>query len=113
MPAMDRREMLKMTAVALQGQGFQGLHANGLDLGAVAGNVSAGILVGSITIGWYTGSHFVPVENVMVRPRLRGEIKAVTFMRSGITVTIKQDGDWIAVTVPRLLVYESIRVDFA
>jgi hypothetical protein len=34
-------------------------------------------------------------------------------MRSGADVAMKQDGEWIAVTVPRLLVYEAIRVDVA
>ena len=56
---------------------------------------------------------FVPVENVMVRMRVRGTVKAVTLMRSGEAAVTKQDGEWIAVTVPRLLVWEAIRVDLA
>jgi hypothetical protein len=56
---------------------------------------------------------FVAVENVKARLRVPGKIKAVTLMRSGITAETKQDGEWIAVTVPRLLVWEAIRVDLA
>ncbi|MFZ0743532.1 MAG: beta-galactosidase trimerization domain-containing protein [Terracidiphilus sp.] len=56
---------------------------------------------------------FVAVENVKVRLRLSGKIKAVTLMRSGAAVAATRDGEWIAVAVPRLLVYEAIRVDLA
>jgi hypothetical protein len=54
---------------------------------------------------------FVAVENVKARLRLPGKVKVVTLMRSGVAVETKQDGEWIAVTVPRLLVWEAIRVD--
>lgn len=56
---------------------------------------------------------FVAVEDVKVRLRVPGKINAVTLMRSGATVDAKQDGEWIAMTVPRLLVWEAIRVDLA
>jgi hypothetical protein len=56
---------------------------------------------------------FVAVENVKARLRVPGEVKAVTFMRSGAAVETKQDGEWISVTVPRLLIWEAIRVDLA
>ena len=41
MPAMSRREMLKITALALQAPGLQVLHASGFGLNAMAGQSSA------------------------------------------------------------------------
>ena len=48
-----------------------------------------------------------------VRLCVPGKIEAVTLMRSGAAVETKQDREWIAMTVPRLLVWEAIRVDLA
>jgi hypothetical protein len=56
---------------------------------------------------------FYPVENVTVRLRVRGKINSVSLMRAGTAVETKQVGEWITVTVPRVLVYEAIRVDLA
>jgi hypothetical protein len=58
-----------------------------------------------------TREHFYPAENITVRLRMRSEIKAVTLMRSGAKAAFKRDGEWITVTVPRVLVYEAIKVD--
>ena len=56
---------------------------------------------------------FFPVEDVHVSLRVPGNIKAVTLMRSGTAAEFARDGEWINVTVPRVLVYEAIRVDLA
>jgi hypothetical protein len=56
---------------------------------------------------------FFPVENVAVQLRVRGDVKSVTLMHSGAAAATAQDGEWITVTVPRILVYEAIRVDLA
>jgi hypothetical protein len=98
MPAMNCREMLKITALVLQGRRFKSSMV--ADTAGVVHHQKA-------------RESFVPVENVIVRLRLRRMIKVVTLMRSGADVAMKQDGEWIAVTVPRLLVYEAIRVDVA
>jgi hypothetical protein len=56
---------------------------------------------------------FFPAENVVVRLRVRGNVRAVSLMRSGAAAAFTRDGEWITVTVPRVLVYEAIRVDLA
>ena len=54
---------------------------------------------------------FVPVEDVKVRLRMPGKFKAVTLMRTGAALAVKKDGQWIVATVPRLQIYDAIRVD--
>ena len=56
---------------------------------------------------------FFPVEAVTVRLRVRGTIKSVSLMSSGASPSMKHDGEWITVTVPRVLTYEAVRVDLA
>lgn len=60
-----------------------------------------------------TRERFFPVENVTVRLRVRDKIGSVTLMRSGTEAAVKQEGEWITLNVPRVLVYEAIRVDLA
>ncbi|MGH9448785.1 MAG: hypothetical protein ACRD3O_24175, partial [Terriglobia bacterium] len=56
---------------------------------------------------------FLPVKNVRVRLRLpeRRTAKSVTLMWSGNTMPWSVREGWIELTVPQVLVYESIRVD--
>jgi hypothetical protein len=56
---------------------------------------------------------FFPVENVAVQLRVRGDVKSVSLMRSGAAAATTRDGEWITVTVRRILVYEAIRMDLA
>jgi len=44
---------------------------------------------------------------------VRGAVKSVALLRSGTTPPTERNGDWMTVTVPRLLIYEAIRVDLA
>lgn len=56
---------------------------------------------------------FFPVENVSVRLRIPGTIRGVRLMRAGTEAAYTRDGEWIRVTVPKVLIYEAIRVDLA
>jgi hypothetical protein len=56
---------------------------------------------------------FFPVENVTVRLRVKGKVDSVTLLRSGETLRTEQVGDWITVKIPRVLVYEAVKVDLA
>jgi hypothetical protein len=56
---------------------------------------------------------FFPAENLTVRLRVRGNVKSVTLMRSGESPATARDGEWLTVHVPRVLVYEAIRVNLA
>ena len=51
--------------------------------------------------------------SLIVRLRVRGGIKPVTPTRSGAVAAMTRDVEWITVTVPRIPVYEAIRVDLA
>jgi hypothetical protein len=56
---------------------------------------------------------FLPVENVKVRIRVpEGRaVKAVSLLRAGRTVSIPVRAGWVRLTVPRVFVYEAVRVD--
>lgn len=54
-----------------------------------------------------------PVENIEVRLRTRKTVKAVTLMRDATEARYRQDGEWITVNVPRILVFEAVQVDLA
>jgi len=56
---------------------------------------------------------FFPVENIEVKLRVTGEVKSVRLLRAGTSIPVERQGDWIRVTVPRMRVYEAIRVDRA
>jgi hypothetical protein len=60
-----------------------------------------------------TRQTFFPVENITVRIRVPRSVASVTLLRAGTTIPMQQQGNWIAVTVPRVLIYEAIRVDLA
>lgn len=54
-----------------------------------------------------------PAENVTVRIRVPRAVETVTLMRAERTIPVHQEGDWIKVTVPRILVHEAVKVDLA
>lgn len=56
---------------------------------------------------------FFPAENVKVSLRVRGNVRSVTLMRAGTEAAAQRDGEWLTVTVPRVLIYEAVRVDLA
>lgn len=56
---------------------------------------------------------FFPVANFEVSLRVHGNVRSVTLMRAGTEAAAKRNGEWLTVTVPRVLVYEAIRVDLA
>jgi hypothetical protein len=58
-----------------------------------------------------TRQRFFPAENMQVKLRVKGNVAKVTLMRAGAAVTAARDGEWITVMVPRVLVYEAIKVD--
>jgi hypothetical protein len=58
---------------------------------------------------------FLPVDNVKVKIRIpHGRTaKAVSLLRDGSSVRAAVQGEWIAVTVPRVFVHEAVRVDLS
>jgi hypothetical protein len=68
---------------------------------------------GNIWKKFLVQEHFLPVTNVRVRMRLPSgrAARSVTLMWSGETVPWKARNGWVELTVPRVRVYEVIRVD--
>jgi hypothetical protein len=58
---------------------------------------------------------FLPVENVRVRMRVPGnrKVSSVALLWSGNTTPWRVRDGWVEVTVPRVRVYEAVRVDLA
>lgn len=58
---------------------------------------------------------FLPVENVRVRMRVPGnrQVRSVTLLWSGTTVPWRVRDGWVELTVPRVRVYEAVRVGLA
>jgi hypothetical protein len=58
---------------------------------------------------------FLPVENVNLRIRIpEGRtVKQVSLLRAGSVGSRARTPGWIEVTVPRVLIHESVRVDLA
>jgi hypothetical protein len=58
---------------------------------------------------------FLPVENVNLRIRIpeARTVKQVSLLRSGVGLPARPASNWIAVTVPRVLIHEAVRVDLA
>jgi hypothetical protein len=54
---------------------------------------------------------FFPVDDVTVRLRVQGAVKAASLLRAGTKVETKREGEWVTVTVPRVLVYEAVQLD--
>jgi hypothetical protein len=56
---------------------------------------------------------FLPVENVRVRIRIpaRRQVRSVALMWNGTTVSWTVRDGWVEMTVPRIRVYEAVRVD--
>jgi len=55
---------------------------------------------------------FLPVTDVKVRIKVAAP-KSVSLLHSGEKVPFTQASGWIELTVPRVLVHEAVRVDFA
>ena len=58
---------------------------------------------------------FLPVLDVKVRVRVPDgrTVRGVSLMRAGTKMAAAARGGWVAVTVPRVLIHEAVRVDLA
>lgn len=60
-----------------------------------------------------TREEFLPVADVKVRIRATRGVRSVSLLRSGERLSATPREGWLDLTVPRVLIHEAVRVDFA
>lgn len=58
-------------------------------------------------------AYFLPVTGVKTRIRVGRAPKSVSLLRSGEKIAFTQNGEFMELTVPRVLIHEAVRVDLA
>lgn len=67
--------------------------------------------VGDRSLHLKSRGSLTPLENVKVRIRVPSGVRSVGLMRSRAAIRHERAGEWLSVTVPRVVGYEAIRVD--
>jgi hypothetical protein len=58
---------------------------------------------------------FEPVENLTARIRIPAgrRVRSVSLLRSGAKLNAAPKGEWVEVSIPRVLIHDAVRVDLA